>query len=400
MSKKPNLHWMLSPALVVITVGGAVAQMTGWPLTGIAVCFFSTLILYSTYSVKTSQTIRKWAWLIIITFLLGWTIVSATDIARSSLGVLNISIALLVYFTLCDLNARVTDSSATTWKLSLPNMFKTALLLVAFVHASVLLVGYIMFPDMRWTGLFSDYSQAAIFILFSYGLAAPFIRDKPYGVGLTFLLFLGFFCTFSRTANFLLAVFAVFFVYFEVQNKRLNNAVKFCATLIFALALVYLYPLLVDFNAVDRNSLNEIRTLNSRTIYWQAAFESIMAHPFWGIGLGNYEYSGIKALRPFHLISSVHNDYLQVGVELGLLWALAFLFGAAYLVLRYQPFHFHGKLRFSLKETDENKQTAWLLLLCFCLYMLINFIVGFFIFQLILAILLYELREHDECKDS
>jgi O-antigen ligase len=279
-------------------------------------------------------------------------------------------------------------------------MFKTALLLVAAIHASVLLVGYIMFPDMRWTGLFADYSQAAIFILFSYALATPFIRDKHYGVGLTFLLFLGFFCAFSRTANFLLAVFTVFFVYFEVQNKRLNNAVKFCATLVFALALIYLYPLLVDFNAVDRNSINEFRTLNSRTIYWQAAIESIMAHPFMGIGIGNYEYSGIKVLRPFHLISSVHNDYLQVWVELGLFWALAFLLSAAYLVLRYQPFQFHGKLQFGLKETNERRQTAWLLLLCFSLYMLINFIVGFFIFQLILAILIYELQAHDECKNS
>jgi O-antigen ligase len=57
-------------------------------------------------------------------------------------------------------------------------------------------------------------------------------------------------------------------------------------------------------------------SIQNRFNYWQRALTLILKHPFRGIGLGNLPFIGSKF---------VHNSYLQIWVEVGLLGIASFL---------------------------------------------------------------------------
>ena len=67
-------------------------------------------------------------------------------------------------------------------------------------------------------------------------------------------------------------------------------------------------------------------SLLARTSYWRGAVEVIARRPLFGVGGGNFgpAYCSVK-LGPDEETRLVHNDYLQVAVEMGLIGLLAYL---------------------------------------------------------------------------
>ena len=67
---------------------------------------------------------------------------------------------------------------------------------------------------------------------------------------------------------------------------------------------------------------------NQRFRYYSQAIESILKNPLIGIGIGNWELESIKYdaqnisgyIIPYH----VHNDYLEIAAETGLIGALIY----------------------------------------------------------------------------
>lgn len=76
---------------------------------------------------------------------------------------------------------------------------------------------------------------------------------------------------------------------------------------------------------------------------WESSVRAIFEHPF-GIGLGLYQYEAPRLMFPIEseivrygwVAQSAHSEYLQMGVELGLLGLLLFLWGIAAIAQEFR----------------------------------------------------------------
>jgi len=348
-----------------------------------------SLVLIGYVTISTGETVqkRKW-WLVIFIALFIYSISFSPFTRRSAYFALSYIFAFLFFCTLSDLMRQ--RSSLLLKNISAPDYTKISkriVLLLGVIHAASLIVQYSLNP-IRSTGILLDYSQASLLILIAFGLNYRWLKAKGIlGVLLCALLFLGFFTTFSRTSNFLLVVFLALIFIAELRAKQL----PFILTLLVIVSSTYLiilfYPELLNAPTVNRGGLEHFRTLNSRTYYWASALEAIRASPLLGNGLGNYEYLGIKEVLPYSMINSAHNDYLQIWVDLGLFWFLLLVFSVAYTVLMKAPVMLRP---WQIGALDES-YIAWALFLCIGLYMLINFAIHSFIFQILFCVILAEL---------
>lgn len=269
---------------------------------------------------------------------------------------------------------------------------KLAFIACATIHALCLVFFYFFEPE-RTTGLMDDFSQASMLLLLAYGFAYPLLKDKVYFSAFSLLYFIAFFTTFSRTANFLLVLLFIALFVLELKNKQVVRVFKLAALAIGAIIFVYWYPEFLGETAVDRGGLGHFSTLNSRTIYWQTAWEAIQQKPFLGHGLGLFSFTGINEAQPFNIILYVHNDYLQIWHDLGLVWLIAFVATLAYLLLRFSPVALQktSGVHFSLNTSDSRKFLAWSMLLAVALYMGINFLILNIEFQIAIALLITDL---------
>lgn len=102
------------------------------------------------------------------------------------------------------------------------------------------------------------------------------------------------------------------------------------AGLIGAALLLLRYDLLVDNLTGNLDTLGDTITATGRQQLWNRAIFAIEDFPITGVGLGMTE-SAIRILYPPFTISPltsfthVHNTYLQIGVELGIVGMIAFL---------------------------------------------------------------------------
>ena len=331
----------------------------------------------------------------IILFLFSYF--NSAFVTRSITTALIFSTSAIVFATLG--NPKIKLLKLIGWKtIDLINSVKIIVLVLAILHACVLVLGYLMFPDMRWTGLFRDYSQSAFFILIVWGLTYPLFKYKSIGVGITVVLFLGFFSSFSRSANFILVVFIALLLFFEFKKSNLLVISKHIVCIFLSLLILYIYPIIIEFEMVDRGGVTGLSDIGVRLKIWMAAIESIARYPLFGIGLGNFENSGIKPFFPFVVIFSVHNDYLQIFTELGVFWFIAFVGFILYILATKSPFK---KLTLLLSSETSNKfqerqYIAWSIMFCMCLYMSINFMISFFNFQLLVVLCLLDLYENHE----
>ncbi len=97
------------------------------------------------------------------------------------------------------------------------------------------------------------------------------------------------------------------------------------ASLIERLANVGDFLNVVDVRGVNINDANF--AIVERLAHWQAALEMIRAHPWLGVGWGNYvaRYPDFSLINwPFHL-GHAHNIYLHTWAEMGLLGLAAYL---------------------------------------------------------------------------
>jgi O-antigen ligase len=274
------------------------------------------------------------------------------------------------------------------------------LLVVTVIHSVSLISQYIEFPN-RVTGLLKDYSQASMIILITFGLVYSRIRDSKYATPLCFVLFLGFFTTFSRTANVLLIVFLCALSLKEYNQGTFRRFAELTLIIGFAALIVYTFPMLAELEVVDRGGLAHIKTLNSRTTYWFAAWQAIQQVPFSGHGLNTFELTGIKVFLPQEEISMIHNDYLQILHDLGIVWFTLFVAALGYLIVKTAPcrniWNPVALLR-AAADTSLDKFVCWILLILIAAYMTINFLILSSLFQLSIVLILVKLMSTESDK--
>ncbi len=155
-------------------------------------------------------------------------------------------------------------------------------------------------------------------------LLSPMPVKLPLRVGAAVVLLAGLLLSGSRTV-FLLAVPAMVFVLW--REKRLRLPVGVSAAVVIAGAAVY--------GIVSGNIGNIARFLNfsvsessyiDRLLYYFDAIPVIFKHPF-GLGYKGYMYLIPSVQTGLYSVTYVHNDYLQLLLDVGLLPAGLFFFG-------------------------------------------------------------------------
>ena len=356
-------------------------------------CIAYALILFGYLAFSSGTAVNKYKW-ILLTFviLFVYSIGLSKFTERSAYFALSYFFSFLFFCTISDFGEHLSGKTANIDNTSdiAINSCKKLLLIFSVVQSIALIYQYSIEP-IRSTGLFLDYSQASLIILLAFGMNYHWLKNNKWtGSLITLILFIGFFTTFSRTCNFLLVVLMALIGYAEWREKNLKFVTVTGITIIAAYALVVSFtPWLLESVTIDRGGLAHMSTLNSRTIYWQSALDAIYANPWWGHGLGNFEYLGIKEFIPYSSVNSAHNDYLQIFVDIGIVWLCLFTVSVISLLYFHLPF-FKGS---GANLTLDSQYLAWCLILCLTLYMLINFVIHSMLFQLTICLIIYDLIE-------
>ena len=103
----------------------------------------------------------------------------------------------------------------------------------------------------------------------------------------------------------------------------------------------------IESNSIDEGSkvqdrvatlTSEDSSTNQRLRYYKGAIESIAENPFLGIGTGNWEIVGTKkdwkGMQGYTVPYHVHNDFLEITAESGLLGGILYFFVIFYIVFK------------------------------------------------------------------
>lgn len=175
---------------------------------------------------------------------------------------------------------------------------------------------------------------AAILIVAIFGLTWLFIQRNSkkdfYFFGVIFVVFLAaLFFTFSRSIMIIGGMIFIFWLTLLWKQKEIRKKIGFVILLFFVgyLSLVaYYWPIYA--NRFSTDNLVGGQSANLRIYYNQVAVKLISSSPLIGIGQGNFvnnfsqHYSSLEAW----VFQPVHNIYLLMASETGLIGVLAFLF--------------------------------------------------------------------------
>lgn len=173
-----------------------------------------------------------------------------------------------------------------------------------------------------------------------------------------------FFLSFSRSA-YIASLVVLFFLYFLEKGIKHSYLAKATIT-IFSIGMIMFLvitakeagksPVFRQLYGVfsEKLSLQQKDFFGGRFSYFQQAIESLYERPFFGLGLGNFEYASKKyAARYYETTTDAHNIFLELGVE-----------GGVFALIPFALFIF-----FLLKNGLQNRS----LFFFFFLYLLLNF---------------------------
>lgn len=224
----------------------------------------------------------------------------------------------------------------------------------------------------RLAGFFQYSNTFALFALVAELLLISRERLKWFDIAVTAILVFGILYSGSRTV-FMLAVASNAVMIFAMKRSRAKWAVIAVIAGLAAVAAAYI--LLSEKTAIFERlfniSLNE-STFVGRLLYFRDAFPVILRHPF-GLGYMGYYYIQQSIQSGVYSVMFVHNDFLQLMLDVG--WIPALLLAAAviksvfgknkplYVRVILSVMFLHGCFDFDLQFA-----AVFMLLLLFCDY--------------------------------
>jgi O-antigen ligase len=177
-------------------------------------------------------------------------------------------------------------------------------------------------------------------------------------LGLLFLItslsFFNLFILSARASLLSLFIIGVLFVIYLIMNSKFSKVIFFSISIFISIFLAKVYLPENIPSPIDRVSSIELTDESSsfRLGLWEDAYNFILTHPFYGVGLGNWKVEsaqfwksqGQEYLVPYH----AHNDFLEVGTEMGLvgllvyflIFCLAFYFLIFHFISNRSPIYF------------------------------------------------------------
>ena len=158
---------------------------------------------------------------------------------------------------------------------------------------------------------------------------------RVYSSFISFALLYMVFMLGSRTAYVILLFLTIFYLIIFFINK--HEQVK-KHLLVFGLSLIASLSLSL-FTLGSNNDafvVNRVQTIdfeetstNTRLRYYSHGFNQVISSPIFGVGLGNWKIVSIERdkdnIESYIIPYTMHNDFLEVGAELGLMGLLIFI---------------------------------------------------------------------------
>jgi O-antigen ligase len=177
---------------------------------------------------------------------------------------------------------------------------------------------------------------AAILMLAIFGLAYLFIKNyeklnisKKAAFGLVFVLLSGIlFFTFSRVVTLIgLGFFIVWLLVIYWRQAESRRPVIFTLILLFLIGFLLSAAYFPYISArYDVAALGKSQAVSLRVFYDQVAWQLFKGSPLLGIGQGNFVWTFIRpAVFENWVYQPVHNIYLLIAAEIGILGLFAFL---------------------------------------------------------------------------
>ena len=318
----------------------------------------------------------KIAWLVLIALGLH-TVLFSEFPSRSLTFYLDWLTAFLFFLSLRTLAADRSSHHIQTLRISY--------LVVILPICLLMLYSFAQNPIRTKVLFFQDFNQNALAILVCLLFAYTLIKSN-IAIFITLVISsAAIFVTDSRSVTFLL-VFALSAIGLYERNSSVSLKKWWCAVAACSLSYLFIdiYPNIKGLPLEGRDFMAQIGTLNSRTIFWSVAMDDILTRPWLGHGIGNFELLSIRQHIPDLGYGSPHNDYLRIWLGFGAFWAIAFVSAVAAVVYTYNP----------LRWTFNNRENlvAYLVIICFAMYMTVNYIIGQPIFLLLFAMSLAQLQ--------
>lgn len=217
-------------------------------------------------------------------------------------------------------------------------VLEVSYVLISYAHNSIE-IGNFNFSRGGYIGFFSNINITS----FSIVLKLPFIFCKLYEKT-SFLKHLKYFLTLtlsilalvilnSRGAYLAFFAIVILFLLFNVKNFRqiwrplLSVLVAFGISVLFSIKFSS-NNMVQRLSSINIENTTNVSSIGQRLYYYENALTSIFKDPL-GIGLGNWKLLGTKYAReivdgfivPYH----VHNDFLEIGAELGILGFILYI---------------------------------------------------------------------------
>lgn len=158
----------------------------------------------------------------------------------------------------------------------------------------------------------------------------------------TVLLATGLFFTFSRAAWLaLLAALVIFLISEKRRAGKISNEIQIFASsipLVFIMLSLIFAPILIT-RVTAQGRLENVST-SERIAGYKEAWQLLKKHPFLGVGAGNYTtavYKELDSSRPSWTYQPLHNSWVLMLVELGLVGVLIILLALLY-IFKYSLF--------------------------------------------------------------
>lgn len=166
-------------------------------------------------------------------------------------------------------------------------------------------------------------------------------KEKYWKYFLLICIILNFFSllvTFSRSALFSLLLGLLLFLVYYLYNKRLNliKNLLFIISIFFLISALF-FSLFSELliNRLDVTSRLEKKSINERLLFIREAQEIISQKPILGTGVGNYTSFLLKnspTPKEVWQFQPVHNIYLLIFAELGIIGFSLFLFIIIFII--------------------------------------------------------------------
>jgi O-antigen ligase len=115
----------------------------------------------------------------------------------------------------------------------------------------------------------------------------------------------------TKSLGALLSIFLALAVYFYLRGNFRKKRLAFLAGILIITAVIFVLR-----SAVPKQYIRPLFSVTMRLNYWRDALRIISAHPFVGVGLGNFNLAYSRY---------AHNSYLQIWAETGILGIVSFL---------------------------------------------------------------------------